>query len=586
SKDTTTIELVGSCSSLVAIRLLNNDSVISNRLKTTPGLARALRGAILLDTANMLPAAGKAKPQDEAALNLLESLDSKACGVVGLASLATSVAEFLRRSDAAKAIEEFSAEANCSILLLLGIEVLQQSNDAPPDGAVDIRRDLAIVCTRPACQLMTEKLVQYLLCEHQDPDLQLEELTIDCFQSGRLFTQHNLKASRKQILPAVLQFLNSIKENSAVSTVAYKPVRVFSMTAIDVLGQCPEKSTKTIAVNPYVQQQQQQGPQQAINRPISVQDKDQLQCHARVKHHQGTTGPIDPSNEAYFHGLMTPELAEERLLMMTSADDYSYEKPDGLFLLRSCLDGNFAVSALDSRSGSSVSHYPIVRAAETNGYRLASSRHSNGFDATFPGPVELIRGHPTMVKLARVPCPRPSGTSPLVLAQGVTADELTWSAGEDLLAGLHRGRPWYHEDCLDRAEAERRLASGGHVSGDFLVRQRRQQQVDDESSSSTPQRTSQSEFVLTLSWRREAWHYRILAWKSRPDWLAIEGANRGFRTLIELIDYYHLRRDGLMCRLRRPVTANAAAAAAEAAAELAKAESEVANDWEFLSGLE
>ncbi|PAA88425.1 hypothetical protein BOX15_Mlig032448g1 [Macrostomum lignano] len=355
----------------------------------------------------------------------------------------------------------------------------------------------------------------------------------------------------------------------------------FSMTAIDVLGQCPEKSTKTIAVNPYVQQQQQ-----AINRPISVQDKDQLQCHARVKHHQGTTGPIDPSNEAYFHGLMTPELAEERLLMMTSADDYSYEKPDGLFLLRSCLDGNFAVSALDSRSGSSVSHYPIVRAAETNGYRLASSRHSNGFDATFPGPVELIRGHPTMVKLARVPCPRPSGTSPVVLAQGVTADELTWSAGEDLLAGLHRRRPWYHEDCLDRAEAERRLASGGHVSGDFLVRQRRQQQVDDESSSSTPQRTSQSEFVLTLSWRREAWHYRILAWKSRPDWLAIEGANRGFRTLIELIDYYHLRRDGLMCRLRRPVTANAAAAAAEAAAELAKAESEVANDWEFLSGLE
>ncbi|PAA88426.1 hypothetical protein BOX15_Mlig015242g2, partial [Macrostomum lignano] len=256
SKVDTTIELVGSCSSLVAIRLLNNDSVISNRLKTTPGLARALRGAILLDTANMLPAAGKAKPQDEAALNLLESLDSKACGgdqstraadyaallsarrdlsrfagvdhlrrdvktvcggdggsvVVGLASLATSVAEFLRRSDAAKAIEEFSAEANCSILLLLGIEVLQQSNDAPPDGAVDIRRDLAIVCTRPACQLMTEKLVQYLLCEHKDPDLQLEELTIDCLQSGRLFTQHNLKASRKQILPAVLQFLNSIKE--------------------------------------------------------------------------------------------------------------------------------------------------------------------------------------------------------------------------------------------------------------------------------------------------------------------------------------------------------------------------------------
>uniref|UniRef100_A0A1I8INV8 SH2 domain-containing protein n=1 Tax=Macrostomum lignano TaxID=282301 RepID=A0A1I8INV8_9PLAT len=484
SKVDTTIELVGSCSSLVAIRLLNNDSVISNRLKTTPGLARALRGAILLDTANMLPAAGKAKPQDEAALNLLESLDSEACDgeqstraadyaallsarrdlsrfagvdhlrrdvktvcggdggsvVVGLASLATSVAEFLRRSDAAKAIKEFSAEVNCSILLLLGIEVLQQSNDAPPDGAVDIQRDLAILY--------------------------------------------------RQLL--------------------YQPAN----------GRAAGKA---------------------------MQDKDQLQCHARVKHHQGTTGPIDPSNEAYFHGLMTPELAEERLLMMTSADDYSYEKPDGLFLLRSCLDGNFAVSALDSRSGSSVSHYPIVRAAETNGYRLASSRHSNGFDATFPGPVELIRGHPTMVKLARVPCPRPSGTSPLVLAQGVTADELTWSAGEDLLAGLHRRRPWYHEDCLDRAEAERRLASGGHVSGDFLVRQRRQQQVDDESIGIR----AHSELAA------EAWHYRILAWKSRPDWLAIEGANRAFRTLIELIDYYHLRRDGLMCRLRRPQTRSA-----------------------------
>lgn len=70
-----------------------------------------------------------------------------------------------------------------------------------------IRRDLGLVILNETN--LTRKVVNALTIEHADI-LQLQEKTSDLLNSEhiRIFEQHNIKASRKQILPIVQTVLN------------------------------------------------------------------------------------------------------------------------------------------------------------------------------------------------------------------------------------------------------------------------------------------------------------------------------------------------------------------------------------------
>ncbi|PAA56553.1 hypothetical protein BOX15_Mlig002125g1 [Macrostomum lignano] len=261
------------------------------------------------------------------------------------------------------------------------------------------------------------------------------------------------------------------------------------------------------------------------------------------RHQQATQdfrSAVSPAGQAYFHGRLTREQAEEQLLARGAAD--------GLFLLRASTGGNYAVSICHAGR---VLHYSVERQPD-GAYRIANGR-------AFPGPVELLRHHAArldgFVTLASLPCDRPADSSPLAL-QGVTLDDLaaaTVAKATELgydslnldepqralacrlaLSQLHLRQPWFH-GRLCREEAERRLAAAGHVEGAFLVRSA----------------CGGGAFALSLSCRREPKHYRIDRLPNGQR-LRIEGGH-AFASLAQLVDHYHLRQDGLLCRLRRPV---------------------------------
>ncbi|PAA59508.1 hypothetical protein BOX15_Mlig030200g1, partial [Macrostomum lignano] len=255
------------------------------------------------------------------------------------------------------------------------------------------------------------------------------------------------------------------------------------------------------------------------------------------------SGPVDPSTKAYFYGKLTREQAEEQLL--------SRGCQEGLFLLRSSADANYAVSICHDGK---VLHYNVERQPD-NSFQIPNGKR-------FPGPVELINHHANhldgFLTLARLPCNRAQGSSPFVL-QGVTQDDIgralvakATELGykgyqlEHILTGAERRRirhlvlrefhqklPWFHDE-IAREEAERRLAMAGHEEGAFLVRCKR---ADDS-------------FVLSLSYQREPKHYKVTRWSDKK--LSVDGG-KPFDSLVELVDHYHLRQEGLLCKLRKPV---------------------------------
>ncbi|VDO59985.1 unnamed protein product [Schistosoma curassoni] len=101
-----------------------------------------------------------------------------------------------------------------------------------------------------------------------------------------------------------------------------------------------------------------------------------------------------------------------------------------------------------------------------------------------------------------------------------------------VIKDLHLLQPWYHH-TIRRYEAESRLASEGNQDGAFLVRYRKEDRT----------------YVLSLTSQNEPKHYRIEEYLSR--W-SIEGGQY-FETIMELIDHYHFRQDGLLCKLQKPI---------------------------------
>nr|CAH8865874.1 unnamed protein product [Trichobilharzia regenti] len=255
-------------------------------------------------------------------------------------------------------------------------------------------------------------------------------------------------------------------------------------------------------------------------------------------------GAIPPETTLYFYGKITREQAEELL--------FKHGASEGLFLLRESVNRNYAVSICHMGR---VHHYNVERQTDYS-YRIQTGHK-------FIGPVELVQHHSNQLDgfltLAKLPLNRPQGVSPIVL-QGLNSDELEkclrvkatemglkGQSIEEALSGpmrnhlrflvvkdLHLIQPWYHH-TIRRRDAELRLANEGSPEGAFLVRYRKEDGV----------------YVLSLTSHNEPKHYRIEEHLGR--W-SIEGGQY-FETLMELIDHYHFRQDGLLCKLQKPVSA-------------------------------
>ncbi|XP_064626481.1 tyrosine-protein kinase SYK-like [Lineus longissimus] len=258
---------------------------------------------------------------------------------------------------------------------------------------------------------------------------------------------------------------------------------------------------------------------------------------------QNVANAIIPGSVRYYWGRIPREDAERILRMKGNG------LTEGMFLLResSSKFGNFAVSLChDNR----VHHYSIERDSDGMVWIPGGKK--------FIGPVELVRYHSEFIAgfLTRpsAPCNRGPGEIPMVFkgvpmyemeqkvielmkSRRIKGQDLEYALGRDrakylseVAKQLHLGQPWYH-GVIDRPEAERRLTAGtGHKNGKFLVRQR-----------------GEKSYALTLSYEGQCVHYLIDL--SKHGHYTIENGTK-FNSLMEMIDVFHSRLEGLRCKLK------------------------------------
>uniref|UniRef100_A0A1B6I6P8 DHHA2 domain-containing protein n=1 Tax=Homalodisca liturata TaxID=320908 RepID=A0A1B6I6P8_9HEMI len=213
-----TLRIVGSCCTLVAEKLLT----VAPDL-VTPIVAVLLLGTILLDTACLSPAVGRATPQDhqmaealqarcdssveryqlfrelQAAKSDISSLtsshllikDLKVAAGIPIAGLPIKVKEILKREDAQRAVQEFCKAHNTKLCVVYGSQIVQGT----------VTRDLAVY--NQADEKTALEIVAALTSNKEpDLDLQPQPCSVEGFM---LFDQCNIKATRKQILPIIRQ---------------------------------------------------------------------------------------------------------------------------------------------------------------------------------------------------------------------------------------------------------------------------------------------------------------------------------------------------------------------------------------------
>ncbi|XP_069126053.1 tyrosine-protein kinase SYK-like isoform X1 [Argopecten irradians] len=254
--------------------------------------------------------------------------------------------------------------------------------------------------------------------------------------------------------------------------------------------------------------------------------------------------PILPSTVKYFYGRITREEAEDILK--------GHGLTEGLYLLRESIGvlGNFAISICHNRN---IHHYAIEKQHDGQ-YRIGQGRKCIG-------PVELIQHHRSeidgFITIPTDPCNRLPGQSPIAF-RGMTYVDLenallTMAEKEKIKPesifgaqrqhlilkvahDLHLKQPWFHNK-ISRDEALKRLTRDpDKQNGKFLVRLR-----DDKKS-----------FALTLMYMNEPRHYIIQ--KQTDNKLGIPEGPK-FDCLLMMIDHYHNKSDGLLCKLTSPCVA-------------------------------
>lgn len=231
------IENVGSCSTLVAERILGDNAGIVDEK-----LAALLLASILLDTGD-LKLQERTTVKDTAIAEQL--LQKVASGVdrekfytklfeqrsdisqlatldvlrrdfklervgdkfsFGFSTVTTLLSDFLQRPDIFRDLSSFYASHSLDALLLLGIHVSSR-DDAEKRRQIAIFRPSSQPSISPVPHLL-ESLSSLL---EDDPDLKCDRVdeSIDGFD-GVLLEQGNVAVSRKQIIPKVVQFVSSV----------------------------------------------------------------------------------------------------------------------------------------------------------------------------------------------------------------------------------------------------------------------------------------------------------------------------------------------------------------------------------------
>ncbi|PIK39512.1 putative tyrosine-protein kinase [Apostichopus japonicus] len=311
--------------------------------------------------------------------------------------------------------------------------------------------------------------------------------------------------------------------------------------------------------------------------------------------------PSDPLNFRYYHGRITREDAEQRLrdldcipgsyllreslakegklclvvvlrwnylpLCHREATRWVLSREDhargrraevrdldcipGSYLLRESLakEGNYALSLC---YGGIIYHYAI-------------ERQHDGFVAIkdgkkFIGAIELVLHHEQhedglLCKLSH-PCLLPPGVNPRAFndlshrdmeqalfqaarSQGLKKDQIERammshrSQFERIIKSiLHQDRPWFH-GILTREEAQDRIYSSGVQDGKYLVRERNEP----------------GSFALSVCFNGIVYHYKID--KDCTGQLFIKDGPK-FDSLLQMVDHYTLKKDGLLCCLTVP----------------------------------
>ncbi|XP_065069425.1 tyrosine-protein kinase SYK-like [Rhopilema esculentum] len=250
----------------------------------------------------------------------------------------------------------------------------------------------------------------------------------------------------------------------------------------------------------------------------------------------------DPNAQSWFHGRISREQAE-KLLNEHSTQNGKYLLREsstqlGSYVLSVCYNGN-------------VVHYQILK------NRDGTVGIADGL--RFPGPVELIHHHEVnldgLLTRLTIPCEKPVGVKAKVY-RNITHDDLEeasraalWEAAsidseeavlkfkvevEDFVGNiLHKKQQWYH-GIIPREEADRRLETKGNPNGCFLFRERG---------------GGKSEYVLGVLHDGKAYHYLFSV--DAEGKLSIK-AGRKFLNLMQIVDYYTQKSDGLLCKLTVP----------------------------------
>ncbi|KAK3095859.1 hypothetical protein FSP39_020085 [Pinctada imbricata] len=226
-----TVDTVGSCCTLVAEKLLDDEKFTIDHQ-----VAVLLYGTILVDTVNTSPEAGKTTLRDTAVLSKLRQMLSDVDGnqlynsiqqakndvsglttvevlekdlkmltegklKVAMSSIPLDLKDFLSRPNLANDVEAFCQKNIADVLVILTMHV---DNDLP-------HRELAVYAGNAVYR---QKIVSVLEAS-SDPGLELVRFPSDSTPAFVAYTQGNVKASRKKILPIVKACMKDMSQDGS-----------------------------------------------------------------------------------------------------------------------------------------------------------------------------------------------------------------------------------------------------------------------------------------------------------------------------------------------------------------------------------
>lgn len=129
--------------------------------------------------------------------------DLKIIGGIPVCGLPMLVEEFLKRPSIEEVLLNFLKPRNYSpVMMLMGVKINGEMID----------KDLAVVSTQDQ---MADKVIDALV-NFNNPSLGLKEITDHKIRYVKLFSQSNIRMSRKQISPIIQKVNSSIKEVGSV----------------------------------------------------------------------------------------------------------------------------------------------------------------------------------------------------------------------------------------------------------------------------------------------------------------------------------------------------------------------------------